>query len=248
MPSSRDPLERLLRISQESFGGSIQDQGKAEYLFVLEDQGTRRVIGTSLIVARHGTLEQPHLYFEVDEVRDTLKLVSETTGRTELGGLILEPAFRSHPAKLGKRLSLARLLYMRDHSSCFCPDVVAELLPRFTEDGKAPLWEVLGRPWTGMDYREADEMARRDKSFVTRSFPSGAIPMSGLPPEVRSLIGKPGPATEPVARILTEVGFHYLHQVDPFDGGPHYGAKLGDIHFEKVEILMRDATEVTIIL
>ena len=27
-----------------------------------------------------------------------------------------------------------------------------------------------------------------------------------------------------VAKILEKVGFHYLNQVDPFDGGPYYGA------------------------
>jgi arginine N-succinyltransferase len=25
-------------------------------------------------------------------------------------------------------------------------------------------------------------------------------------------------------RILEKIGFHYLNQVDPFDGGPYYGA------------------------
>ena len=36
------------------------------------------------------------------------------------------------------------------------------------------------------------------------------------------MIGKTSASA--AVRILEKLGFHYLHQVDPFDGGPYYGA------------------------
>ena len=45
--------------------------------------------------------------------------------------------------------------------------------------------------------------------------------------------------------MLESIGFKYTNEVDPFDGGPHYRAKLKDITPVKdmfeVEILIRDS-------
>jgi arginine N-succinyltransferase len=38
-----------------------------------------------------------------------------------------------------------------------------------------------------------------------------------------------GKETKPVKKMLESIGFKYKKQVDPFDGGPHYRAKLKDI-------------------
>jgi arginine N-succinyltransferase len=38
------------------------------------------------------------------------------------------------------------------------------------------------------------------------------------------VIGRANDSAQAALRILERVGFHDLHQVDPFDGGPYYGA------------------------
>jgi arginine N-succinyltransferase len=38
-----------------------------------------------------------------------------------------------------------------------------------------------------------------------------------------------GKETEPVKRMLENIGFKYTFEVDPFDGGPHYRCPLKDI-------------------
>ena len=120
------------------------------------------------------------------------------------------------------------------------------MLPPFTPDGKSLFWEALGKKITGLDYQEADEMSRRDKSFIRQFFPQGEINITSLPAEAQSVIGIPGPETMAVTKILEAVGFQYLRQIDPFDGGPHYGAKQSDIRYDLVEkFLLRD-TEVTL--
>jgi arginine N-succinyltransferase len=47
--------------------------------------------------------------------------------------------------------------------------------------------------------------------------------------EAREAIGKVGKETEPVKKMLESIGFKYTHEVDPFDGGPHFRCALRDI-------------------
>jgi len=229
LPADREALEKMLADSERSFRGALESPDQGRYLFALEDSERGEVVGSSLIVARHGTPESPHLYFEVNPEKRTLRFQAETIGRTELGGLILNPDYRGRPEKLGKRLSYIRLLYIWRFPERFREAVLAEILPPFTPDGLSPLWEALGRKFTGLDYREADRLSRENKEFILSCFPKEEIPIDSLPENVRPLIGVPGPDTEPVVKILTDVGFRYLNQVDPFDGGPHYGLNRSEI-------------------
>lgn len=240
LPSDPSGLERLIENSRKSFQGEWQDPDSGEYLFVLRDEGEKRVVGCSLILARHGTRQSPHIYFEVDSLKKTLQLQWETHGRTELGGLILDQGYRGQPEKLGKSLSLIRLLYIGRHRDRFRDEILAELLPPLTPDRKSPLWEAIGYRCTGMSYPEADRRSRLDKGFVAEKFPRGEIPIESLPQEAQRAIGQVGPETAPVAKILQGVGFRYLNQVDPFDGGPHFGARLAEIRFDLVESFFMD--------
>ena len=247
LPSEPRGLKQLVGLSEKSFSGKLEDPDQGEYLFVLEDLEKQKVIGCSLIIARHGTPDSPHIFFEVNAEKGTIQLRQETTGRTELGGLILDPAYRGHPEKLGKRLSYVRLLYSGRHQDRFRRELLAELKPPLTPSGQSPLWEALGRCFTGMDYREADERSRRDKGFVSGKFPAAAIPISSLPPDAQAALGAVGPETRPVAGILEQVGFRYLNQVDPFDGGPHFGARLDEIKFGAIAAFLGKATKVKVV-
>lgn len=245
LPTTQGELRVLLERSEGSFAGrEAADEGI--YLFVLEEEGAHKVIGTSQIVARHGTPKSPHLYFQVDTAKRTLKFCAETTGRTELGGLIVDPRWHGHPEKFGKRLSWARLWYIRQHPERFRPELLAEFLPPLTQEGKSLFWEALGRKLTGLDYPEADQRARQNKGFVLQTFPQQEIPLKNFPLEVQELIGVPGTGAAGAVRILEEVGFRHLNQVDPFDGGPHYGARQGDIRYDVVEEFLLNKTEVTL--
>ena len=45
-----------------------------------------------------------------------------------------------------------------------------------------------------------------------------------FPEQVQAVIGQPNETAKAAVRILEKIGFRYLNQVDPFDGGPYYGA------------------------
>lgn len=238
LPEDRKGVAALLQMSEASFGGKLAHWDEGQYLFVLEDLGARRVVGSSLIIARHGTPQSPHLYFrvlEIGEKQQAIQFEADTEGWTELGGLYLAPAYRNRPVRLGKALSFIRFLYMKRNEGRFCRRVLAELLPPLPREGDPPFWSSLGKRLTGLSYREADRRSRRDKKFFLSAFPRGPIAIASLSQEARAALRRVGPETEPVVRMLTAVGFKDLGQIDPFDGGPHYGASWEEIRFDLVE-------------
>jgi arginine N-succinyltransferase len=50
-----------------------------------------------------------------------------------------------------------------------------------------------------------------------------------LPVEVQEQLGKVGPESQGAAYLLEKIGLRFLRHVDPFDGGPFYGAKVKDL-------------------
>lgn len=239
LPADEAILKEKIRVSVESFHGDIEDKFAREYIFVMErvdEEGAKEIVGTSMILARHGSPEEPHMYFELREIQKysetihsgfihkVMHLRFDYDGPTEIGGLVLHPDYRGFPGKLGRQLSFARFAFMKMRRRCFKNHVLSELMPPLTEDGESILWEAVGRRFTNLSYPEADKLSRRNKEFVTSLFPKGDIYTSLLPGEVRDAIGKVGEATEPVKHMLEKIGFRWKQHIDPFDGGPHYWA------------------------
>ena len=131
LPSDREFLAERIARSQRSFAGRIDDWRDGIYVFALEDTSTRRCVGTSTIVAKHGRPGMPYFWLAVTTeerrsvelgkrfVHTKLQLDSTEDGPTEIGGLILDPAYRRHPEKAGKALSIVRLAYISMHPTRF---------------------------------------------------------------------------------------------------------------------------------
>ena len=240
LPDDVVVLRRIITASRAAFAGKGPPLGR-EYLFVLEDRARERVVGTSLIFAQHGSREAPHFYFDVlDEERYSetlgkhfkhivLRLGANYDGPTEIGGLVLLPECRGDSAQLGKQLSYVRFLFMGAHPELFRRTVLSELLPPLLPDGTSPLWEHLGRKFTDLGYLEADRLSKANKEFIRTLFPHSAVYASLFPKGVQRMIGQVGPRSRGVQRMLERIGFKYTHRIDPFDGGPHYEARLRDV-------------------
>src|SRR5438270_13038129 len=67
LPNDEDVLSQLIDRSIKSFTAQLKDPFEREYLFVLEDLRRHALVGTSMIIAQHGTRESPHIYFQVTE-------------------------------------------------------------------------------------------------------------------------------------------------------------------------------------
>ncbi len=241
LPNDKKLIKQMIESSIKAFEDPSEEKYKNYYIFVLEDIEINKVVGVSMIHAQHGYEQEPHFFLKIGQERKfsqslntgfihgTLKLGYDTDGPTEIGGLVLHPDYRGSKNKLGKQLSFSRFLYMAKFPKQFKETIHSELMPPLDSKGNSPLWEAIGRRFLNMNYQEADKLSRENKEFILNLFPSGLIYQTLLPLEARDAIGKVGRDTEPVKKMLEKIGFKYMKEVDPFDGGPHYRAELKNI-------------------
>jgi arginine N-succinyltransferase len=237
-PHDRKVLRSLIQGARASMTGKILDLTRRQYMFVLVGAESGRIAGTSMIFAQHGHPDAPHIFFDVIEderysatlnrhFRHTfLRLGFNYDGPTEIGALVLDPELRSFG--LGKPLSFVRFLFMAMYRDLFRDSVIAELMPPLLSDGRSRLWEHVGKRFTGLTYQEADKLSHTNKEFISSLFPQD-IQASLLPDDIQELIGEVGEDTKGVKRMLEATGFEYSHRIDPFDGGPHFEAKIENI-------------------
>jgi arginine N-succinyltransferase len=220
-------------MSERSFSGDVSDPLACEYVFVLWVERQRRVIGTSMVIAQLGRRGVPYIYLKVGReekysatldrhfVHRVLTTRYSYDGPTEIGGLVMHPDFRRSPERLGSLIAYVRFLFIAMHRSAFRDELLAELLPPFDPDGSSPLWEAYGRRFTGLSYREADQLSKSNKEFVRGLFPD-EIYATLLSEKAQRAIGEVGAETRGVEKMLRRIGFEYAQRVDPFDGGPHF--------------------------
>lgn len=240
LPAEPKVLKKKIQTSIQSFAGKLE-KDDAEYVFVLEDLEVKRVVGTCLILAKHGNEKYPHYFFKIIEkkrfspqlgvgfIHSVLRLGQDANGPSEIGGLLLDRGYRSRPEKLGRLLSLSRFIYMGMFPERFQKEILCELSPPLTDEGRSEFWEALGRRFTGMTYQEADRLSQLHKDFIRTLFPEEDIYLSLLDSRVRLVMGEVGDETRPARYLLEKIGFKYRQEVDPFDGGPHYSAPLVEV-------------------
>ena len=236
LPADKKRIQDMLDHSEQQFRGSKEpDQAM---IFVLEDE-VNALRGSATIIAHHGSPQAPHCFFDViDEERysprlnkvfhhKVLRLGTSFVPRTEIGGLVLDPALRGKG--IGRFLSLCRFQFIAAYRERFCDHVLAELLPPFDTDGNSPLWNALGQRFTGLTYREADRLSGQEKEFIEDLFPRSDLHVSLFSPKTQSVIETVGEDTQGALKLLKEQGFFYTKRIDPFDGGPHYRASTDEI-------------------
>lgn len=211
------------------------------FMYVIEEAESGACLGTSQIVASMGgpgrgnvafKLERRHLFSESLQTGTShivARMHIDESGPSEIGGLILQPSYRSHKRKLGRFLSLIRFHFVGLHRQLFNDRILAEMMAPITPDGQNLLWEYLGRRFVPLSYTEADRFCQYSREFVTSLLPKEDIYLSLLPPEARAVVGQVGPETVPARRMLEKLGFEYKDFIDPFDGGPHLEAETDEI-------------------
>jgi arginine N-succinyltransferase len=256
LPADRDEIRGILDLSQRSFSGAIKDPRRREHVFVLVDLDANRIVGTSMIIGQLGRRDAPYVYVDVFEEERysatldrhfrhvVLKIGYSYNGPTEIGGLIVNPVYRSKPERLGLLVSYVRFLYIAMHRDWFRDELLAELLPPLEPDGTSHLWNAFGRKFTEMTYAEADRLSKKNKEFVKGLFPEGPIYASLLPENAQSVIGKVGAQTRGVEKLLTRIGFRYAWRVDPFDGGPHFTAPTDEVSLVRASHAARVARRI----
>lgn len=232
--SSKNPASEATRKDSETehIGLAATIARSDLFMFALEDTESGGVLGTSQIITRMGGPGRPNVSLRLSKkemfsrslqmgaTHMTAKLHLDESGPTEIGGLILQPSYRGHKAKLGRFLSLVRFHFMGLYRPFFSDRVIAELMGPVTPDGRNTLWEYLGRRFINLTYAEADSFCQYSKEFITALMPRDEIYLTLLAPEARSVVATVGPETVPARKMLEKLGFEYKDLIDPFDGGP----------------------------
>jgi arginine N-succinyltransferase len=235
LPSDPEAITTIIAKSEKSFA-RLQSTPctVAPGTYTLVAVRGEQLLGTASLLSHHGTPEDPHYYLRVltqtlhstqlneQRTRHLLRLEHDEEPWTEFGGLVVHPEARGQG--LGKLLLATRLLLIAMHPQHFCTRLLTELLPPRRNDGGNAFWDALGGPLTGLNYYRADLLCRSDKEFIASLFPQHEIVLELLPPAAQAIVGQVGPATAPICALFKRAGFHYLETIDPFDGGPHYGA------------------------
>jgi len=244
LPADKSVLAKKLEKSTASFAGEMPKED-AEYLFVLEDLESNFVAGSGMIMAKNGTTSSPNFSFKILKkerfskdlgigfIHQILRLNINTDGPTEVGGLVLDRTYRRRPEKLGRIISLARFGYIAQFIDRFEHEVHAEMAPPLTEEGRSEFWEALGRRFTGMPYKEADQISSQNNKFIQSLFPEEDIYLCLLDSKARLVLGRVGEETQAAQHLLQKIGFKYKEEVDPFDGGPHLGCRTQEVSIIK---------------
>lgn len=244
LPADKKIISEKIECSMASFNGELPKE-EAKYVFVVEDTEQKFVAGSAQIVAKHGVPGEPSYSFEVLKkerfskdlgvgfIHQILRLKISEDGPTEIGGLVVDYGYRNRPEKIGKLISLARFLYIGMYPDRFEEVLYAQMAPPLTEDGRSEFWESLGRRFTGMPYQEADLLSQKNKEFIRSLFPEEDIYLCLLDGKARLVMGRVAQETQPALHLLENIGFTYMNEVDPFDGGPHISVRAKNVSLIK---------------
>lgn len=230
LPKDESFLGDRIDDSLRAFRPKVRQPGSEHYLFVLEDEASGTVVGTSGIAARVGGHDPFYSYeirrerfahapLKIEKEMAVLHLRETHRGPTEIGSLFLPPDHRR--GGLGRLLSLARFLFIRAFPTRFDRTIIAELRGYIDQQGKSPFWEAVGRHFFEHDYYTADFLSGLgQKDFIADLMPDHPIYVSLLPPEVQAVIGRVHHDTQPALALLQAEGFELTDEIDIFDAGP----------------------------
>lgn len=239
LPPEKPWLNAKIARSIAAFARTEDTLADELFMFVLENLATREVRGTCQIFSQVGQ-SWPFYSYRIGTVTmhsialgrtfraETLSLVNDLDGSSEVGGLFLHPDERA--SGLGLLLARSRYLFIAMHRARFADRVLAELRGVVDESGRSPFWDGIAGRFFGMDFQQADEFnAINGNQFITELMPKHPIYTAMLSEPARTAIGQPHPSGRAAMRMLEHEGFVFENYVDIFDGGPTMAARTDQI-------------------
>ncbi|OHY79130.1 arginine N-succinyltransferase [Marinobacter sp. AC-23] len=243
MPN-RDALARKISHSIASFERKVISPGDEHYLFVLEDESTGDILGTTGIEANAGHT-RPLYHFRRNTVThhsrdldlrrsvETLTRCNHYTGYSEICSLYLRPEFRQ--ANAGKLLSRVRFLFMALHPERFSHKIIAEMRGVSDTSGQSPFWNWLNTHFVDMEFGQATHLVGSGYTdFIDELMPSHPLYTCLMSPQARAVLSEVHSHTRPALRILEAEGFQHKGFIDLFDAGPTVECALADIRSVRV--------------
>lgn len=236
----RDALARKVAHSMASFERRVTNPSDEHYLFVLEDETTGAIMGTTGIEANAGHT-RPLYHFRRNTVTrhardldlrrsvETLTRCNHYTGYSEICSLYLRPEFRR--ANAGKLLSRVRFLFMALHPERFSDNVIAEMRGVSNAAGQSPFWNWLKAHFVDMEFGRATHLVGTGYTdFIDELMPSHPLYTCMMSAEARAVLSQVHKYTRPALQILEAEGFQHKGFIDLLDAGPTVECALADIH------------------
>ena len=232
LPKDISGIRDKIQISEQSFSGTLPFRDRT-YLFVLEEKQTRKLAGSSQILACY--TDRKHPYFIRDkQTPSLLHLHYISSGSVQLGGLALLPEFRRGPDKLGRRIGAIRFLYMLEDPRIWPEELEVNLTaPLKDNDTGSDFWDAVGRKILPMNYLEISELYQKDfPKFLSQIPKNMTVDLKSLPAE-GAAGGGGDPSRNPVPPPRAfKTGFLRQHPYLHFlDGGVSLTAKRNSIPF-----------------
>jgi arginine N-succinyltransferase len=238
LPDNKQKMQAKLEHSLASFEKKIPEAERL-YLFALVNEENDDIAGICALEASIGHEDVWYNYhvgksvhasrdIGVHKVTQTLYLVNDLTGASEIATLFLMPDYREN--QNGQLLSRSRYMFLADFPELFGDEIIAEMRGVSDEKGHSPFWESLGRHFFQMEFSDADYLTGLgNKVFIAELMPKFPIYVPMLSEEAQNVIGKVHPHTEPALAMLKSEGFDFNGYVDIFDGGPSVSTKVKSI-------------------
>lgn len=246
LPRDPEVLKKRIRRSERSFAHREDRPQGEDYLFVMEELFTGKLVGVCAIISKIGGFE-PYYFYRVEKTHHESKLVHVkndiTTlhfhfihnGPAEICSLFLHPDYRN--SQNGRFLSLSRFLFIAENRNFFEDQVIAELRGMVNDSGHSPFWDAVGKKFFKMDFPTADYLYVKNNKFVEELLPKSPIVANLLPEDAAYVIGKVHPNTEPAKRILEQEGFTPSGLVGIFEPGPVIIADVDNIRSIKESVV-----------
>ncbi|AOY86930.1 arginine N-succinyltransferase [Marinobacter salinus] len=249
----RDALARKIEHSISSFDQSVSQPGNEHYLFVLENESSGEIMGTTGIEASVGRA-RPLYHFRRNTVThhsrdlglrrsvETLTRCSHYAGCTEVCSLYLRPKFRQGNA--GKLLSRVRFLFMAIHPERFSDTVIAEMRGVSDASGQSPFWNWIKAHFVDMEFASATSLVGSGYTdFIDELMPSHPLYTCLMSAEAREVISQVHDHTRPALRMLETEGFTHKGLIDLFDAGPTVECPLTSIRSARDSRIWKVETE-----
>jgi len=239
LPDDSERLREKITGSCTSFDSEAVSPGPENYLFVLEDLDSQRLVGCSEILAKAGfdepfySLRNRHFTSASRELNiehgvPALSLCHDLNDHTLLRGFHIDAALVRTP--FSELLSRARLLFIAAHAPRFAEAVITEIVGYSDEAGHSPFWDALGKHFFDLPYAEAERLCGlQSRTFLAELMPQYPIYVPMLPQAAQDCIGRIHPDGQEAFDILEREGFETNSYIDLFDAGPTLYARTSNI-------------------
>src|SRR5690606_30571350 len=154
LPKDPEILKKRIRISERSFLHREDGAGGEDYLFVMEEIFTGKIVGVCAIISKIGGFH-PYYFYRLDHNNYASKIIDVQTQiatmhchfilnvPSEIYSLYLHPNYRD--SQHVRFVSLSRFLFIAENRKYFEDQAVAEIRGMVNDSGHSPFWDEAGK-------------------------------------------------------------------------------------------------------